>query len=189
MCRISCVELRRIGHISRYLDKESVNKLVCSFIFSRIDYCNSLFYGLPKYFLDKLQRIQNHAARLVTKSNRFTPANCLLVDLHWLPIRYRIQYKIACLCYNFFNGSSPSYFSNLISVYSPPRNLRSLNQNSLSVPKKGSKTYGDRAFCHSAPETWNNFPNSFRNKVYQSESSFKNHLKTYLFNIFTSDDA
>ena len=63
LCRISCVELRRIGHISRYLDKESVNKLVCSFIFSRIDYCNSLFYGLPKYFLDKLQRIQNHAAR------------------------------------------------------------------------------------------------------------------------------
>ncbi len=81
-----------IGSIRHYLDQKSAEKPIHSLVMCRIDSCNSLLYGLPDLHISKLQRIQNTAARLVTRSrthDRITPT---LQNLHWLPIRSRIRY-------------------------------------------------------------------------------------------------
>ena len=132
--------------------------------------------------LHKLQRIQNHAARIVMKKKKHDHVTPLFWALHWLPVEQRIVYKIAIVCFKYFNDTTPSYLSNLIHIYAPPRSLRSSNQLLRNVPKKGSKKYADRAFSHAAPAVWNSLPLGIRNKVSCSESTFKKHLKTYLMN-------
>ncbi len=97
MCKKAILNIKSIGRIRRYLSKEDLKRLVNALVISRLDYANSILYGLPKYELDKLQRVQNAAARLITgkkKSDHITP---VLKDLHWLPIKYRINFKIMLL--------------------------------------------------------------------------------------------
>ena len=79
--------LRNIAFIKKYLDDDSVKKLVHNYIITRLDYCNSLYYELLAYQLKKLQLVFNRAARLIVETaprERITP---VLVDLHWLPIK------------------------------------------------------------------------------------------------------
>ena len=94
-------------HIRKYLSRSSTETLIHAFITSRLDYCNSLLYGLPKYQLSKLQRVMNSSARLVycaPKSCHITP---LLRELHWLPVCYRIEYKITLLTFKVLRGMAP----------------------------------------------------------------------------------
>ena len=136
-----------------------------------MDYCNVLLYNIPKYQLNRLQRIQNNAARLVCKKNIYEHVTPLFWSLHWLPIEYRIKYKIATLCYKTLNNNTPHYISELINLYTPPRSLRSENQMLLSVPKKRSKRYAERTFIHGAPNVWNALPLHIKNC--ESEGVFK----------------
>ena len=99
LCRILFCQLRRLGKIHPFLSTDAANKLAVSFVLTRLDYCNSLLAGLPDNKLNKLQRIQNHAARIVPRKPRHVSATSLLRTLHWLPVKARIQYKIACLCF------------------------------------------------------------------------------------------
>ena len=92
LCRILFCQLCTIGKIRSFLSADAANKLAVSLILSRLDYCNSLLAGIPDNKLNKLQRIQNHAAQLVS---RHASATALLRTLHWLPVKDRIQYKIA----------------------------------------------------------------------------------------------
>ena len=100
LCRILFCQLRRLGKIRPFLSTDAANKLAVSFVLTRLDYCNSLLAGLPDNKLNKLQRIQNHAARIVLRKSRHVSATSLLRTLHWLPVKARIQYKIACLCFS-----------------------------------------------------------------------------------------
>lgn len=179
VCKGLFCELRRIGQISRFLNPTSMKTLISSFIFSRIDYCNSLFSGLPMYRLNKLQRLQNHAARLVLHKkkidNIYIP---LLIDLHWLPIIERIFYKVALLAHKCIHDKAPCYLGNLIKVYVPQRNLRSSAKIILEVPFRGTKKFSDRAFSHFGPTVWNSLPESL--KCITDEVVFKKRLKTYL---------
>ena len=93
-CSVSCAELEKIRSL---LSTDAANKLAVSLILSRLDNCNSLLAGLPDNKLNKLQRIQNHAAGLVLRKSGHASATTLLRTLHWLPVKARIQYKIACL--------------------------------------------------------------------------------------------
>ena len=86
--------LHNIRRISKYLDQESLLTLTHAFSTSRLDYCNSLLYGAPVTQIEKLQRIQNAAARLITRSPKFCHMGPILRQLHWLPIRSRIHHKI-----------------------------------------------------------------------------------------------
>ena len=99
LCRILFCQLRRLGKIRHFLSSDEAHKLTVSFVLTRLDYCNSLLAGLPDNKLNKLQRIQNHAVRIVLRKSRHVSATSLLRTLHWLPVKATIQYKIACLCF------------------------------------------------------------------------------------------
>ena len=98
---------------------DATKTLLSAFGLPKLDYCNSLFYGSPMYMLERLQKVQNSAARLIVqccKQNHISP---LLMSLHWLPINAHIEYKLSVICHSFFLGLSPIYLSGLLSVYTP----------------------------------------------------------------------
>ena len=180
LCRILFCQLRRIGKIRSFLSTDAANKLTVSLILSRLDYCNSLIAGLPDNKLNKLQRIQNHAARLVLRKSKHESATTLLRTLHWLPVKARIQYKIACLCFQcIYQNSMPPYISDLLHPYCPSRTLRSLDASLLTVPRFSLATFGKKSFSVFGPTVWNSLPLSLRKS--QCFTTFKEKLKTHLF--------
>ena len=181
--RKSCyLELRKIANIRSYLSDAATLKLVLSLVISKLDYCNSLFYNMSLENIHKLQLIQNHAARLVKKASKRSSAKLRLKDLHWLPVKDRIIYKIAVLVFNIINNNlSPSYLRELITVYTPQtqRSLCSSQKSLLEVSRKNLKTFGERSFSNAAPEVWNKLPEYIKSS--QSTAIFKKNLNTYLF--------
>ena len=177
VCQKGYYQLKKIRQIRKYLDKAATEKLVHAFITSNIDYCNSLLYGASDYVIDKLQRLQNAAARVICGAKKFDHITPLLKELHWLPVSYRISFKIALMAYKCINGQAPTYLSNLIEVKKPTRNLRSNSRTTLKVPLCKTAT-GSRAFTSAAPEVWNPISENIKN---QNIDNFKKQLKTHYF--------
>ena len=140
---------------------------------------NSLLYGLPDCLLKKLQHVQNAAARLITLSRKHEHITPILFNLHWLPINYRIIFKILLITYKALNDLAPSYVRDLLTPYTPSRQLRSSSKELLSIPRFNLKTYGARSFSVAAPTLWNTLPSDIKNS--SSVSLFKHKLKTFLF--------
>ena len=184
-CKSAFYHLRNIYKIRRFLTPETTESIIHAFVTSRIDYCNSLLYGLPKCVLKKLQYVQNSAARLIYLSKKFDHVTPLLISLHWLPIEQRINFKILLITYKALNGKAPKYISDLLSPYSPGRNLRSANQKLLCKASYNLKTYGARSFSCAAPLLWNSIPYDLRNS--SAIDTFKRKLKTWLFCIAFSN--
>ena len=128
-CSSAFYYLYNMRRIRKYLSRSVTESLVHAFITSRIDYCNSLLYGLPNSHIMKLQRIQNAAARLVTGTPRFCHVTPLLFHLHWLPISYRIKFKILLLTFKCSYGQAPNYLIDFITTKKQSR--YSLGQMSL----------------------------------------------------------
>ena len=180
VCQSCYLELRRISSIRHLLSKDATKTLVCALVLSRLDYCNSLLAGCPKYLLNKLQKIQNYAARLIFRSPKSAHITPVLHSLHWLPIERRINYKLSLLSYKFMNDSSPTYFNGILNSYSPSRQLRSsTDTHLLKIPSYRTKSYGHRTFSLQAASVWNGLPYSVRHSA--SLLSFKSSLKTHLF--------
>ena len=130
--------------------------------------------------LNKLQKVQNTAARIITRTSRFEHITPILKELHWLPVQYRIQYKILTITYKALHDQSPVYIRNLLEIYQPRRTLRSQNDSStLVIPKSRTVTYGNRMFSTVAPKLWNALPSRIRDL--STLCSFKQSLKTHLF--------
>ena len=104
ICKTSCFHLRAICKIRQFLDKDSTILLLHAFVISRLDYCNSLLFGLPDYVINQLQLIQNSAARLVFCARKHDHVTPFLINLHWLPIQYRIQFKILLMTFKVLCG-------------------------------------------------------------------------------------
>ena len=147
-CNSAFYYLYNLRRIRKYLSKDNTKTLIHAFISSRVDYCNSLLYGLPEYQLNKLQRVQNMCARLICNESKYCHITPLLVDLHWLPVKFRIEFKILLIVFKIFKGLAPSYLSFLITPKPVPKcNLRSSSDSYLlSYPNvKPKATLGERA--------------------------------------------
>ena len=129
---------------------------------NNLDYRNAILYGLPKVLLNRLQLVQNTAARIVTLTTKYEHITPTLIDLHWLPVEYRIRFKILLLVYKAISGFSPSNISNLLNFCSSSYSLRSCSNKLLHVPRSKLKCYGDRIFSIAAPKLWNGIPAFFK---------------------------
>ena len=183
ICSSSFYYIYNIRRIRKYLSHRTAISLIHEFITSKLDYRNSLLYGLPTSHINKLQRVQNTAARLVTNTPRICHITPILKDLRWLPIKYRIGFKIVLLTFKCFYGLAAQYLVDLIAVAAQSRyNLRSRNATLLvRANARCLPTLGDRTFQSAAPKLWNSLPAEIRN--IQSLTSFKRALKTYFFKI------
>ena len=133
-CNSAFYYLYNLRRIRKYLSKDNTKTLVHAFISSNIDYCNSLLYGLPEYQLNKLQRVQNMCAGLICKESKYCHITPLLVDLHWLPVKFRIEFKILLIVFKIFRGLAPSYLSFLITSKPVSKyNLRSSSDSTYLV--------------------------------------------------------
>ena len=174
--------LRNIGRIRCYIDEDTCNHALRSLVISRIDYCNSLLYGLSAKDMHKLQKVQNRAARLVFKANRREHTTPLLRELHWLPVCERIKFKLLTLAYKSKHETTPPYIQNLLKPHNYSDGnmfLRSHADDNLLVCNRTHTTYGDNAFCNVVPDLCNKLPKSLRTS--NSVETFKSNLKTHLF--------
>jgi hypothetical protein len=177
-------QLRRIKSCVRALPLEAAKAVVNSFVISRIDYCNCLLAGAPRYQIDRLQAVMNTAARLIYGVKKFDHIQHVLRDrLHWLPVPKRIQFKLCLLAFKAIHGLAPRYLADFcrpVSVVDARRRLRSSTRGDLMVDSTVTN-FGARSFRVAAPTEWNRLPQHIRDL--QSVNSFKVALKTYLFHL------
>jgi len=160
---------------------EAERTAAASFISSRLDYCNALLHGLPKIMLHKLQSVQNATARLITGTHHCDHITPVLRELHWLPIREGVKFKLACLVHQSLSGQSPAYLADDCRLISDStcRSLRSADVPTCMVPRNYS-SYGDRTFAAAGPQLWNSLPVQLRNPDI-SYGRFRRQLKGHLF--------
>ena len=173
--------LWNISRIRKNLTNESTKTLIQAFVISKLDNMNSLLFGLPDKTIKKLQLVQNQAARIITRIGRYDHVTGAMINLHWLPVKYRIEYKICVLTFKCLHQQAPSYLSELVTPYVPSRSLRSADKGLLCEKRAKTKTYGERAFSICAPKLWNKLPEDLRSV--NSLDSFKSNLKTHMFRI------
>ena len=183
LCRRGFYHIRRISFIRKYLDHDATARLISAFVLSLLDNGNSLLVALTEKLLDMLQSVQNAAVRLNNWSSRTEHIKPQLKALHWLPVRSRIDFKIATLAYRCVHGLAPYYLAELVSLQEPKRSgLRSeIDMLKLVVPPARKERCGERAFSCCAPRIWNALPLSLRSLP--TLSSFRAQLKTFMFNI------
>ncbi len=116
-------QLRNISKVRRFLNFNYTEKLIHAFISSRLDYCNALFSSLNHHNLLCLQLVQNAAARLLTQKKLYHHITPVLASLHWLPVYFRIDFKILLLTYKALNGLAPLYLTELLKPYETGRCL------------------------------------------------------------------
>ena len=158
-CSTAFYHIRNIRHIRKYLDVKSTETMVHAFITNKLDYCNSLLYGLPDCQIQKLQRVQNAAARIITGIKKYDHITPALKELHWLPVQQRIEFKILLLPYKALNNMAQSYITSMFTMQGQERySLRSNASLQLKIPRTKYKTCGDRAFPVAAATLWNRLP-------------------------------
>ena len=181
ICKVSSTcfyHLRRLKQVRRILGPQVTASLVSSFVTNRLDYCNALLTGLPKSTISPLQRVQNASARLLTGisvRDHITPA---LQQLHWLPIQYRIIYKLCILMHLVHTGRSPRYLASLVTASADllaRRGKRSASSQRYEVPRTVLK-FGERAFSYAAPVAWNSLPDELH--MLSNTNTFCKQLKT-----------
>ena len=150
--------LRYLKRIRKSLPLALAKQIAVALVTSKLDYCNSLLHKIPAKDLHQLQRVQNCLATIVTKAPRFSRSIPLLLkSLHWLPIKFRIQFKICTFVFRGLNVDQPSYLSSFLFSADSVKHLRSNNTNKLKVPNIRTKC-GARAFSVSGPTLWNLLP-------------------------------
>ena len=172
------LKIREISYYPRFLTTSTTKTLIHAYITSHLDYCNGLLYGLPKDSINRLQRILNTAARLVTLTRKYDSITPILRELHWLPVEFRIQYKIILQVFKALNNMAPVYLKDKLKL-KRDNGLRSDKKNILYVPTSRLKSYGDRAFSYAGPRLWNALPDHLR--LCSTPDKFKKDLKTFLF--------
>ena len=154
----NCAQFQCENKIRTYLTEHGVKSLVQALVTGRIDYCNSLYFGLPLKYISKLQLVQNASARVIsitTKRDHITP---VLKALHWIPIKKRTQYKMMLLVFNALHKQSPSYISDYPYQYASSQPLRSICIPSLTPTWKRSVVIQRRIPNGGCSQLWNSLP-------------------------------
>jgi len=180
VCKACYFHIRALRHVRQSLPDDVARTVACSIVGARLDYCNSLFVGMTDSNFKKLQRVQNTLARVVLRAGKFEHITPALIDLHWLPVKQRVVYKQALITFNVLHNDSPLYLRDLLTMYTPSRNLRSSSHHLLSVGYMRTVS-ASRCYKHSAATIWNALPHDVRDCV--SVSVFKRRLKSHLFSI------
>jgi hypothetical protein len=179
-------QLRQLKAVRHCLDADSLSTLVHAFVSSRVDYCCSLLVGSPRIVTDKLQRVLNAAARLITGTRKYDHGLTELLhdQLHWLDMSERIKFRVAVFMYNSLHGMAPGYLVDMCKFNADCRyNLRRDRSDKLVIPRTRLRTFGDRAFAVAGPTLWNSLPSSLRD-LDLSVSVFKRSLKTFFFSSY-----
>ena len=185
MCKSSWFHLRALKHIRRSITDETSKSIGHALVSSRLDYANAVHYGTYDKNIKRLQRVQNSLARVVCDTPKLAiSSSSRLKELHWLPIKYRITFKLATLAFKCRSNLAPEYLAELVQDYHPSRTLRSSSSNLLIMPHVRTQ-FGSRGFRVAIPETWNALSDSIRNA--QTFPSFKQKLKTHLFDLACKD--
>ena len=183
---ISCcnIHLRNLRVIGSKLNYDLKRQLIHCLIFSKLDYCNGLLYGLPDSLIKKLQKVQNSCVRFlfgwkaIKKWDSVTP---FLKKAHFLPIRQRIEYKIALTVFKCVNNIAPEYITKCIDIKSQPVRVLRTEEDYflLNVPPISNYSKTERSFCYCGPSVWNQLPYQLRTLT--DIVLFKKRLKTHLF--------
>ena len=167
--------LRKIYRIRRFITVDSCHQLVRSLILPRLNYANSLLYGIAAKDRRKLQKLRNKAAKVIFRCDRLHPSAPLRRQLHWLPINERVIFKVLLLTFKGVNNLIPAYLSDfLIKCVSGRENLRSGNEHLLCVSRT-KRAIGDYSFCVAGPCLWNSLLSHIR--FSPSVNVFKSPLK------------
>ena len=182
--KICYLNLRNISRIGSKLSKSLKVQLVHGCIHSILDYCNATYFGLTKFQLRKLQCIQNAAARFIyglKEKERFQSITPFLKELHFLPVKFRIYFKIALLTFKCLNNMAPQYPNDLIALKTDKRKSLRVDNDFflLEQPPEPRCSHTRGAFSYCAPRVWNELPYSLRTMT--SIEIFKSALKTNLF--------
>ena len=166
--------IRNLSRIKDFLTYEQLRTAVSAYILSKLDYCNSIYYGINSVLLNKMQYVQNSAARLLRKKGSFhqLDTNACFKKLHWLRIRERIIFKICLLVHKSLIGAAPTSLKKLLQFMSSDRTLK-------LVQLPYYTNFGKRSFSRIGPKVWNLLPMDLR--LESSTTKFKTDLKTFLF--------
>ena len=181
VCGKAMANFFRIRSIRCYLNRQATGTLLLGLCISHLDYANAILYGLPEVDISKLQRVQSMCTKLVLNHNPYSSSTKALMELHWLPIRQRIVFKLMSILHKCKYDTAPAYLKNLL-VSTPvhKRQLHSTQNNTLLIiPRTKSKTFADRSFSVAGPKEWNLLPRDIRETT--SYKLFKKKLKIHLF--------
>ena len=164
LCRSGYYQLRQLRPLVQSTTVEAARTAAAAFISCRLEYCNSLLYGLQDTLLRKLQSVQNATARLITGTRLSDHTSPVFRELHWLPIRERVKFKVACLVRQSLSWQAPLYLADGCRLVSDStrRSLRSADVSTCVVPPTLS-SYGDRTFAAAGPRLRNSLPVQLRN--------------------------
>ena len=147
---------------------------------SPIDYGSAILFGISDRHLHRLEMVQRCAARIVMQIRRGDRQSMttILRQLHWLPVRKRIEYKLLVLVHRALYDGTPEYLAALLLQHAPRLSLRSAGGLLLEVPKVNFERFGRRAFACNGPTMWNKLPGNKRDNGNLAE--FKKELKTFV---------
>ena len=160
---------------------QACKQIIHGLVISHLDFCNSIFMGLPKQEINRMQKIQNPAAKLVLNCGKYSSSTAALKTLHWLPVQYRILFKVLTLVYKCLHNQAPEYLKKLLHVRKSSHYSLCSNEDGvlLEILRTKAKTYAAWSFSVEGPVQWNRLPRFLRD--INNLQDFRKKLKTYLF--------
>ena len=184
VCSSAWHRLHNIGKIRHYLTVDQTKMVVHAYVTSKLDYNNILLYGISTRLSNRLQLVQNAAAKLITRKKKFDRVTPLLEELHWLPVESRIIFKMMLICFKALHGTGPLYIKDMLTIAKPKGGYSfrwSKDTLLLEQPSTRLVTYGDRSFSAAAPRLWNKLPLNIRESA--TVSTFITSLKTHFYKL------
>ena len=178
VCSSAFLQLRKIARNRKFLNENSCKTIINALVLSKLNFASTLYLDMTEKNLNRLQKVQNYAAKVITLARKYDHVTPLLHHLNWLLIREFIKFRYLTITYQVIHGLAPTYLCDLVKFYHPTRELRSINSNNLEIPRLNTK-FARRSFKFLAPTMWNNLPVSI--KTCKTIQKFKNKLKKLLF--------